>query len=169
MAARAAIRDVGRVLDMSYTFCDGISKLIPNKPGQHITIDGAITFEYGPIRNTDTPSSRTEAMKINSHAATRPGRNSGSVTVATGAATDLTLSISNAAEFVASDYQVNVISPTQVTITRLSDGTRVPVDVVRHRDTAVDGTAMLCVYGYGSYESSVPPYFSVARLSLPRA
>jgi oligopeptidase B len=25
---------------------------------------------------------------------------------------------------------------------------------------------MLCVYGYGSYESSVPPYFSVARLSL---
>ena len=42
MAARAAIRDVGRVLDMSYTFCDGISKLIPNKPGQHITIDGAL-------------------------------------------------------------------------------------------------------------------------------
>jgi DNA polymerase-3 subunit alpha len=42
MAAKAAIRDVGRVLDMSYTFCDGISKLIPNKPGQHITIDGAI-------------------------------------------------------------------------------------------------------------------------------
>ena len=45
MAARAAIRDVGRVLDMSYTFCDGISKLIPNKPGTHITIDGAIKVE----------------------------------------------------------------------------------------------------------------------------
>ncbi len=45
MAARAAIRDVGRVLDMSYTFCDGISKLIPNKPGQHITIDGAMKVE----------------------------------------------------------------------------------------------------------------------------
>jgi DNA polymerase-3 subunit alpha len=45
MAARAAIRDVGRVLDMSYTFCDGLSKLIPNKPGQHITIDGAIKAE----------------------------------------------------------------------------------------------------------------------------
>ncbi len=45
MAARAAIRDVGRVLDMSYTFCDGISKLIPNKPGQHITIAGAIEAE----------------------------------------------------------------------------------------------------------------------------
>ncbi len=45
MAARAAIRDVGRVLDMSYTFCDGISKLIPNKPGQHITIEGAMKAE----------------------------------------------------------------------------------------------------------------------------
>jgi DNA polymerase-3 subunit alpha len=45
LAARAAVRDVGRVLDMSYSFCDGISKLIPNKPGQHITIDGALKAE----------------------------------------------------------------------------------------------------------------------------
>jgi DNA polymerase-3 subunit alpha len=45
MAARAAVRDVGRVLDMSYTFCDGISKLIPNKPGQHITIADALKQE----------------------------------------------------------------------------------------------------------------------------
>jgi DNA polymerase III subunit alpha len=45
MAAKAAIRDVGRVLDMSYTFCDGISKLVPQKPGQHITIAGAIEQE----------------------------------------------------------------------------------------------------------------------------
>jgi DNA polymerase-3 subunit alpha len=45
MAARGAIRDVGRVLDLSYNFCDGISKLIPNKPGTHITIAGAIEAE----------------------------------------------------------------------------------------------------------------------------
>ncbi len=38
MAARAAIRDVGRVLDLSYGFCDGISKLIPNKPGMSVTL-----------------------------------------------------------------------------------------------------------------------------------
>ncbi|THT98108.1 DNA polymerase III subunit alpha [Lampropedia puyangensis] len=38
MAARAAIRDVGRVMDMGYGFCDGISKLIPNKPGKPVTI-----------------------------------------------------------------------------------------------------------------------------------
>ena len=38
MAARAVIRDVGRVLDFPYGFCDGISKLIPNKPGQAVTL-----------------------------------------------------------------------------------------------------------------------------------
>ncbi|MES2878908.1 MAG: DNA polymerase III subunit alpha [Pseudomonadota bacterium] len=38
MAARGVVRDVGRVLDMSYTFCDGISKLIPNKPGVAVTL-----------------------------------------------------------------------------------------------------------------------------------
>jgi DNA polymerase III subunit alpha len=47
MAARAAIRDVGRTLDMSYPFCDGLSKLIPNKPGQHITI--ALAIEQEPL------------------------------------------------------------------------------------------------------------------------
>ncbi len=38
LAAKAAIRDVGRVMDMSYTFCDGISKLVPGKPGMSYTL-----------------------------------------------------------------------------------------------------------------------------------
>ncbi len=46
------------------------------------------------------------------------------------------------------------------------DGVQVPVDIVRHRDTPVDGTAPALLYVYGSYEISVPPWFSVARLSL---
>jgi oligopeptidase B len=46
------------------------------------------------------------------------------------------------------------------------DGTKVPVDVVRHVDTPFDGTAPALVYGYGSYEASIPPYFSAARISL---
>mgnify|MGYP001594272867 CR=1 FL=1 len=50
------------------------------------------------------------------------------------------------------------------------DGTRVPVDIVRHRDTAPGGpstgTAPCLVYGYGSYESSMSPWFSVGRISL---
>jgi oligopeptidase B len=46
------------------------------------------------------------------------------------------------------------------------DGTRVPIDIVHGIDTPLDGTAPCCVYGYGSYEISMPPWFSVARLSL---
>jgi oligopeptidase B len=46
------------------------------------------------------------------------------------------------------------------------DGTQVPVDVVRHVDTPLDGTAPIVVYAYGSYEASMPPWFSVARLAL---
>jgi oligopeptidase B len=46
------------------------------------------------------------------------------------------------------------------------DGTLVPVDIVRAKTTPNDGTAPLFVYGYGSYESSMPPWFSIGRLSL---
>jgi oligopeptidase B len=47
-----------------------------------------------------------------------------------------------------------------------ADGTSVPIDIVRHIDTPLDGTAPGCLYGYGSYEASMPPWFSVGRLSL---
>ncbi len=45
LAARAALRDAGRVQELGYTFCDVLAKLIPNKPGQHITIAQAIEIE----------------------------------------------------------------------------------------------------------------------------
>ncbi len=38
LAARAAIRDVGRVLDQPYPFVDGIAKLIPFQPGKLVTL-----------------------------------------------------------------------------------------------------------------------------------
>ena len=38
MAAKAAVRDVGRVLDLPYLFCDGIAKLIPFQAGRQITL-----------------------------------------------------------------------------------------------------------------------------------
>jgi oligopeptidase B len=47
-----------------------------------------------------------------------------------------------------------------------ADGTAVPLDVVHHVDTPLDGTAPGVLYGYGAYEASMPPWFSVARLSL---
>ena len=40
MAARAVIRDVGRVLDIPYAKVDGISKMVPNE--LNITIDKAL-------------------------------------------------------------------------------------------------------------------------------
>ena len=45
-----------------------------------------------------------------------------------------------------------------------SDGTKVPYDVVRLAGSTEIGPAV--VYAYGSYEASMPPWFSVARLSL---
>jgi len=45
MAAKAVVRDVGRVLDLSYTFCDQLAKLIPFQPGRHITLADAREME----------------------------------------------------------------------------------------------------------------------------
>ncbi len=38
LAAKAAVRDVGRVLDLPYSFVDGIAKLIPFQPGRTVTL-----------------------------------------------------------------------------------------------------------------------------------
>jgi oligopeptidase B len=46
------------------------------------------------------------------------------------------------------------------------DGTRVPISVVAGKDTPRDGSAPCLLYGYGSYEHSIDPYFSIPRLSL---
>jgi oligopeptidase B len=44
------------------------------------------------------------------------------------------------------------------------DGTKVPISVVARK--GVKRPAPTLLYGYGSYETSIDPYFSVARLSL---
>ncbi|MGB2570361.1 S9 family peptidase [Micromonospora citrea] len=46
------------------------------------------------------------------------------------------------------------------------DGTRVPISLVCRKDTPRDGSAPCVIYGYGSYEASMDPWFSIARLSL---
>jgi DNA polymerase-3 subunit alpha len=45
MAARAVVRDVGRVLDHPYGYVDKIAKLIPAAPGLDITLDKALEQE----------------------------------------------------------------------------------------------------------------------------
>ena len=47
-----------------------------------------------------------------------------------------------------------------------SDGERVPVSLLYHRTTPLDGSAPLYLYGYGSYGISMPASFSVTRLSV---
>nr|MDT0661282.1 S9 family peptidase [Micromonospora sp. DSM 115978] len=46
------------------------------------------------------------------------------------------------------------------------DGTRVPISVVCRAGTPRDGSAPCLIYGYGSYEISMDPWFSIPRLSL---
>jgi len=46
------------------------------------------------------------------------------------------------------------------------DGTRVPVSLVCRRGTPRDGSTPCLLYGYGSYETSLDPWFSIPRLSL---
>ena len=46
------------------------------------------------------------------------------------------------------------------------DGTKVPISLVARKDVAKDGNAPVVLYGYGSYESSMDPWFSIPRLSL---
>ncbi len=46
------------------------------------------------------------------------------------------------------------------------DGARIPVSVLHRRDTPLDGTAPLLLYGYGAYGHSIPASFSTNRLSL---
>jgi oligopeptidase B len=46
------------------------------------------------------------------------------------------------------------------------DGRLVPLTITRHKETKIDGTANLLLYGYGSYGNSMGPGFSSTRLSL---
>ncbi len=46
------------------------------------------------------------------------------------------------------------------------DGALVPISLLYHKDTKLDGSAPCLLYGYGSYGISIPPSFSVTALSL---
>ncbi len=47
-----------------------------------------------------------------------------------------------------------------------ADGTEIPVSIVRRRDLDLANPVPILLYAYGSYEASMDPGFSVARLSL---
>lgn len=47
-----------------------------------------------------------------------------------------------------------------------SDGTRIPISIVYHKNYVKNGNCPLLLYGYGSYGISLDPSFSIPRLSL---
>src|SRR5690606_28129699 len=46
------------------------------------------------------------------------------------------------------------------------DGTMIPVSLIYRKELVKDGSNPLLQYAYGSYGSTIDPYFSIARLSL---
>jgi oligopeptidase B len=49
---------------------------------------------------------------------------------------------------------------------KASDGAEVPITVLMLKDTPLDGSAPLLLYGYGSYGMAMEPNFSIRNLSL---
>lgn len=62
MAARAAVRDVGRVLDIPYSVCDGVAKLIPNE--LNITIDKALEKSPELVARMNSDSTIKELIEM---------------------------------------------------------------------------------------------------------
>ncbi|TDI57403.1 MAG: S9 family peptidase [Alphaproteobacteria bacterium] len=55
---------------------------------------------------------------------------------------------------------------TRRVMARALDGASVPVTLLYHADTPLDGSAPCLLYGYGAYGIAIPASFSVTRLSL---
>lgn len=63
-------------------------------------------------------------------------------------------------DFDAADYETKrLYAPTE-------DGVKVPISLVYRKGIRLDGSNPLLLYGYGSYGSTMDPYFSSDRLSL---
>ena len=46
------------------------------------------------------------------------------------------------------------------------DGIKIPISIVKRKETVVQKDTPLLLYGYGSYGITIDPYFSTTRLSL---
>ncbi|WP_148715147.1 DNA polymerase III subunit alpha [Chitinolyticbacter meiyuanensis] len=91
MAAKAVVRDVGRVLDLSYTFCDGLSKMIPAAPGKQYSLDDAVDMvpELAErVQNEDEVKELWELAKKLEGLTRNIGMHAGGVLIAPGKITD---------------------------------------------------------------------------------
>jgi DNA polymerase-3 subunit alpha len=91
MAAKAVVRDVGRVLDLPYTFCDQISKLIPAAPGKQYSLDDAVEMEpvlKERLKNEEELRQLWELAKKLEGLTRNIGMHAGGVVIAPGKMTD---------------------------------------------------------------------------------
>jgi oligopeptidase B len=55
---------------------------------------------------------------------------------------------------------------TRRVLAKAKDGELIPISLLHRRETKIDGTAPLLLYGYGSYGMAMPAGFATGRLSL---
>ena len=106
MAAKAVIRDVGRVLGMGYNYVDSIAKLIPNQLG--ITLKGAMDAEpqFNEKRQAEEEVDELLTLAVKLEGIARNiGMHAGGVLIAPGPLTDFTpLYVADGSESVISQY-----------------------------------------------------------------
>jgi DNA polymerase-3 subunit alpha len=91
MAARAVVRDVGRVMEWSYTRTDELAKLIPFQPGKRITLQDARAMEPRLAERENTEEETRELLALAGQLeglARNVGMHAGGVLIAPGKLTD---------------------------------------------------------------------------------
>ncbi|MEP7154256.1 MAG: DNA polymerase III subunit alpha [Betaproteobacteria bacterium] len=106
MAAKAVIRDVGRVLGMGYNYVDSIAKLIPNQLGITLTEAMKVEPQFTEKRKSEEEVDEllTLAVKLEG-IARNVGMHAGGVLIAPGPLTDFTpLYVADGSDSVVSQY-----------------------------------------------------------------
>ncbi|HUL92541.1 MAG TPA: DNA polymerase III subunit alpha [Burkholderiales bacterium] len=91
MAARAVVRDVGRVMEWSYTRTDELAKLIPFQPGKRITLQDARVMEPRLAEREKSEEETRELLALAEQLeglARNVGMHAGGVLIAPGKLTD---------------------------------------------------------------------------------
>ena len=91
MAARAVVRDVGRVMEWSYTRTDELAKLIPFQPGKRITLQDARSMEPRLAEREKSEEETRELLALAEQLeglARNVGMHAGGVLIAPGKLTD---------------------------------------------------------------------------------
>ncbi len=91
MAAKAAVRDIGRVLDLGYNFTDGVAKLIPFKPGKLVTLEDALKEEPALAERRDNEDEVRQLLELAQRVeglTRNVGMHAGGVLIAPGKLTD---------------------------------------------------------------------------------